>query len=98
LSDRRQRELELCAVRAAKAQSVKPQNAFEVREQHLDLLAIAARLRERLCLGIPNSGSTDHVSRPRSRITVIGYPLAAGGAGDLAPIELRSPIIQPALA
>ena len=28
------------------AQSVKPQNALEVREQHLDLLAVAARLRE----------------------------------------------------
>ena len=45
LHDRRQRELELCAVRAAKTQSVKPQNALEVRKQHLDLLAITARLR-----------------------------------------------------
>jgi len=38
LSDCRQRELELCSARAAKAQSVKPQNALEVREQHLDFL------------------------------------------------------------
>jgi hypothetical protein len=42
LRDCRQRELELCAARAAKTQSVKSQNALEVRKQHLDLLAIAA--------------------------------------------------------
>jgi hypothetical protein len=42
LCDCRQRELELCAAGATKAQSVKPQNALEVRKQHLDLLAIAA--------------------------------------------------------
>jgi hypothetical protein len=42
LRDRGQRELELCSARAAKAQSVKPQNTLEVREQHLDFLAITA--------------------------------------------------------
>ena len=42
LCDRCQRELELRAAGTAKAQSAKPQNALEVREQHLDLLAIAA--------------------------------------------------------
>jgi hypothetical protein len=51
LRDCRQGELELRSARATKTQSVKPQNALEVREQHLDLLAIAARLRERLCFG-----------------------------------------------
>jgi hypothetical protein len=51
LCDGGQRDLELCATGAAKAQSAKPQNALEVREQHLDLLAIAARLRERLRFG-----------------------------------------------
>jgi hypothetical protein len=51
LCDRRQRELELRAARAAKTQSVKPQNALQVREQHLDLLAITARLRERRRFG-----------------------------------------------
>jgi len=51
LSDCRQRELELCAARAAKTQSVKPQNTLEVCEQHLDLLAITARLRERRHFG-----------------------------------------------
>jgi hypothetical protein len=51
LRNRRKRELELCSARAAKTQSVKPQNALEVGEQHLDLLAITARLRERLCFG-----------------------------------------------
>jgi hypothetical protein len=46
LCDCRQYDLELCSARAAKAQSAKPQNAHEMREQHLDLLAITARLRE----------------------------------------------------
>jgi hypothetical protein len=32
-------------------QSIKPQNALEMYEQHLDLLAVAARTDERLCLG-----------------------------------------------
>jgi hypothetical protein len=30
---------------------VEPENALEVREQHLDLLAVAARVRERFCFG-----------------------------------------------
>src|SRR3546814_2147418 len=36
-------ELVCCAVGSAKAQSVKLQDALEVREQHLDLLSLAAR-------------------------------------------------------
>jgi hypothetical protein len=40
--DRCQRELELCAAGTAKAQTTKPQNALELREQHLNLLAITA--------------------------------------------------------
>jgi hypothetical protein len=51
LRDGCQRELKLRAAGAAKAQSAKPQNALEVREQHLDLLARAPRLRERLSFG-----------------------------------------------
>jgi hypothetical protein len=51
LCDGCQRELELRAAGVAKAQSAKPQNSLEVREQHLDLLGIAARLRERLRFG-----------------------------------------------
>ena len=51
LRDSCQRELKLRAAGAAKAQSAKPQNALEVREQHLDLLARAPRLRERLSFG-----------------------------------------------
>src|SRR5215470_9976661 len=35
--------------RPAQAQSAEPQNALEVCEQHLDLLTIAARLRESCC-------------------------------------------------
>src|ERR1700728_615063 len=42
LRNRCQGELELRACGTAKSQSAKPQNALEVREQHLDLLAIAA--------------------------------------------------------
>src|SRR5262249_55438656 len=50
LSNRCQRELEPGTARAAQAQSVEPQNALEMCEQHLDLLTIAARLRESCCL------------------------------------------------
>ena len=42
LCGRSQRELELCTAGTAKAQTTKPQNALEVREQHLNLLAISA--------------------------------------------------------
>jgi hypothetical protein len=47
LSDGCRRELELGAAWAAQAQAAEPQNALEVGEQHLDLLAIATRLRKR---------------------------------------------------
>jgi hypothetical protein len=36
---------------ASQAQAAEPQNALEMREQHLDLLAIAARLRKGFGLG-----------------------------------------------
>jgi hypothetical protein len=39
------------ASRASQAQAVEPQNALEMGEQHLDLLAIAPRLRKRFGLG-----------------------------------------------
>ena len=42
LCDCCQRELELRAARSSQAQSSEPQNALEVREQHLDLFTIAA--------------------------------------------------------
>jgi hypothetical protein len=42
LCDCCQRELKLRAAWSSQAQSVEPQNALEVREQHLNLLAIAA--------------------------------------------------------
>ena len=51
LCDCSQRELELRAARSSQAQSAEPQNALEVREQHLDLFTIAARPRERFGLG-----------------------------------------------
>jgi hypothetical protein len=51
LRDRRQCELELRAAWASQTQFAEPQNALEMRKQHLDLLAIAARLRKRLRLG-----------------------------------------------
>src|SRR5262249_12720854 len=51
LCDCCQRELELRTARSSQAQSSEPQNALEVREQHLDLFTIAARPRERFSLG-----------------------------------------------
>jgi len=42
LCDGRQRELELCATWTSQTQSIEPENTLEVREQHLDLLAVAA--------------------------------------------------------
>ena len=50
LCDRCQSELELRTAGTSKAQSTKPQNTLQVSEQHFDLLAIAARLREHLSL------------------------------------------------
>ena len=46
LRDCRQRELVPCAVRASKTQPAEPQDAFQVREPHLDTLAIVPRLLE----------------------------------------------------
>jgi hypothetical protein len=42
LCDCCQRELELGAAGSSQAQSAEPENALEVREQHLDLFSIAA--------------------------------------------------------
>jgi hypothetical protein len=51
LSDCCQRELELGATGTPQTQAAEPQDAFEMGEQHLDLLAIATRLGKRLGLG-----------------------------------------------
>src|SRR5262245_30858837 len=51
LGDGCQRELELGATRSAQSQAAKPQDALQVSEQHLDALAVAARLLEGLGLG-----------------------------------------------
>jgi hypothetical protein len=42
LGDRRQREFVLCAARPTQPQAAKLQDAFQVGEQHLDALSIAA--------------------------------------------------------
>ena len=49
LRDRRKCELVLCATGPAQPQTAEPQDALQVGEQHLDPLAVAARLLE--CVG-----------------------------------------------
>ena len=66
----------------------KPQNALEVREQHLDLLAIAARLRERLRFG---EGTSDiacglvHIADDPSRWHVRAAKSITTGRAILSP-------------
>ena len=50
LRDRRQRELELSASRPTQSQTTEPQDAFEMREQHLNAFAIATRALK--CVGL----------------------------------------------
>src|SRR5206468_11523169 len=76
LRDGCQRELELRAAGTAKAQTAEPENALQVCEQHLDLLAIAARLLERLIpilgmadsLGFPNQLQNDSTWQTEGRL------------------------------
>jgi Helix-turn-helix domain len=51
LGDRRKREFILCAAGATQSQPAESENAFQVREQHLDTLAVAPGLLERLGTG-----------------------------------------------
>jgi hypothetical protein len=59
LGDGCQGELELGAARSAQSQSAEPQDALQVREQHLDALALTARLLEGARLGY----RTGHIAR-----------------------------------
>src|SRR6266849_2425317 len=47
LSDGAEQELVLCATRATEPKATEPKDALQMSEQHLDALAIAARLLER---------------------------------------------------
>jgi hypothetical protein len=50
LGDRRQRELELSTARSAQSQAAKPQDALEMRKQHLNAFPITTRSLE--CFGL----------------------------------------------
>ena len=51
LGDGCQRELELGSVRPTQSQPAEPQDAFQMREQHLNTLSFTTRLFERFGLG-----------------------------------------------
>ena len=61
LGDRRERELVLCAAWASQTKPAEPQDTLQVREPHLDALAVVPRPFERVGAGKRSS----HVSRAR---------------------------------
>src|SRR5262249_33614680 len=79
-SNRCKRKCELCTARAAQAQSAEPQNALEMREQHLDLLTIAARLRESCCL-------CDRTGNIACRLVNAAHDFALRGLGTASALQ-----------
>src|SRR4029450_1738672 len=52
LGDRHKGELVLCAAGATQSQPAKPENALQVREQHLNALTIVPELHEGVSRGV----------------------------------------------
>ena len=66
----RQRELQVRAAWAAQTQLIEPYNALEMREQHLDLHAVAARVREPFGLG-EVADTCQHREREKQSLRII---------------------------
>src|SRR5688572_33144878 len=91
LGDRRERELILGALRAAQSKASHLEDAFQVGEQHLDTLALAARLFE-------GGGAGEGTGKVAGAFVQAAWDLSSRCVGTASPFELAGAAVQGASA
>jgi hypothetical protein len=101
LGDRCKRKLVLCAARTSQSKSPEPEDTLQVREPHLDALALATRLLEGIGAsersGDVTSALIDAARDPTLRCfwTASGFEIALYAVGHTAAIEDRVSGVEP---
>jgi hypothetical protein len=91
LGDRRERELILSAFRTAQSKTSHLENALQVGEQHLDALALAARLLE-------GGGAGEGTGKVAGAFVQAAWDLASRCVGTASPFDLAGAAVQGASA